>query len=128
MSYCIIAIMELGQWYLQYVCCHYHHCWGTCMTTIVNWENKLVCCTTNVGLSNYNGCCSTTLNNGFLIVLILSSVALLSLCGVDFSLTLISNKFVRRYLARVRNLYIDCKDCIPILVGFCLCMRVFSQD
>ncbi len=28
MSYCIIAIMELGQWYLQYVYCHYHHYWG----------------------------------------------------------------------------------------------------
>jgi hypothetical protein len=27
MSYYIIAIMELGQWYLQYVYYHYHHYW-----------------------------------------------------------------------------------------------------
>jgi hypothetical protein len=101
---------------------------GISMTTTVNWENKLVCCTTNVGLSNYSGYCSTISNNGFLIVLILSYVALLSLCGIDSFFTLVLNKFVRRYLARVRNPCIDCKDYIPILVGFCSSMRVFNQD
>jgi hypothetical protein len=40
---------------------------GTSMTTVVNWENKLVCCATNVGLSNYSGFCSITSNNDFLL-------------------------------------------------------------
>jgi hypothetical protein len=57
---------------------------GIGMTTVENWENKLVCCATNVGLSNCNGCCSTIPNNGFLIVLIIFGAALLSSCGIDF--------------------------------------------
>ncbi len=101
---------------------------GTCMTVVVNWENKLVCCATNVGLSVYNGCCSTISNNGFLIALIICSATLLSSCEIDFSLTLISNKFVRRYLIGVRNSCIGYKDCAPILVGFCSSMRVSGQD
>jgi hypothetical protein len=40
------------------------------MIIVVNWENKVVCCETNVNQSNYSGCCSTTSNNGFLIILI----------------------------------------------------------
>jgi hypothetical protein len=90
----------------------------------VNWENKLVCCTTNVGLSDCSGCWSTTSNNGFLTVLILSDVALLSSCEIYFIIILISNKFVHRYLARMRNPCIDSKDRAPILVGFYLGMRV----
>jgi hypothetical protein len=59
---------------------------STRMTTAMNWENKLVCCTKNVGLSNYNGCCSTISNNGFILVLILSNATLLSSCEIDFFL------------------------------------------
>ncbi len=80
------------------------------MTTIVNWENKLVCCTTNVGLSYCSGCCSTISNNGFFIVSILSGATLLSSCEIDSSATLISNKFVCRFLVGVKNLCIGCKD------------------
>jgi hypothetical protein len=63
------------------------------MIAIVNWENKLVCCVTNVGIVDYNGCCLTISNNGFLIILIFSNVALLSSYGIDYSLTLILNQF-----------------------------------
>jgi hypothetical protein len=98
------------------------------MTVVVNWENKLVCCATNVGLSSYNSCCSTISNNGFLIALIICSATLLSSCEIDSSLTLISNKFVRKYLTKVRNPCIGCKDCVPISVGFCSSMKVSGQD
>jgi hypothetical protein len=101
---------------------------GTCMTTIVNWENKLVWCVTNVGLSNYSGCCSTTSNNGFFIVLTLSDAALLSSCEIDFSLILISNNFFCGDLTGVKNPCIGFKDCAPILVGFCSSMKVSGQD
>ncbi len=70
------------------------------MTTTVNWENKLVCCTTNVGFYDCSGCCSITSNNEFFIVLIISNATLLFSCKIDFSLTLILNKFVQKYLAR----------------------------
>jgi hypothetical protein len=96
------------------------------MTTVVNWENKLVCCITNVGLSDYNGCCSPTSNNGFLIILIIYGVALLSSCEIDSSLTLILNKFVLTYLAKMRSPCIGCKDYGPILVGFCSCRKGFG--
>ncbi len=101
---------------------------GTCMIVVVNWENKLVCYATNVGLSNFSGYCWTTSNNGFLIVLILYCVTLLSSCEIYFSSTLISNKFVHRYLVGVRNPCIGCKDCAPILISFYSCMKVFDQD
>jgi hypothetical protein len=92
----------------------------------VNWENKLVCCTTNVGLFDCRGCCSTTSNNRFFIVLILSSAKLLSSCEINSSSTLISNKFVHKYLDDVKNPCIGCKDCAPILVGLCLSVKVSS--
>jgi hypothetical protein len=101
---------------------------GIGMIVAVNWENKLVCCTTNVGFFYCNGCCSTISNNGFLTILILSSAALLCSCEIDSSLILILNKFVRRYLVGVKNLCIGCKDCVPISVCFCLGMRVFDYD
>jgi hypothetical protein len=66
------------------------------MTTLVNWENKLVCCSTNVGFSYCSGCCSTTSNNGFFNALILFSAALLSSCEIDLSLISISNNFIHR--------------------------------
>jgi hypothetical protein len=101
---------------------------GIKMTVAVNWENKLVCYTTNVGLFDCNGCCSTISNNGFLIVLILFYATLLSSCEIDFFSTLISNKFVRKYLIGVKNPCIGCKDCVPILVSFYSCMKFFGQD
>jgi hypothetical protein len=85
----------------------------------------LICCATNVGLSGCNGCCSTTSNNGFLIVLIFSNTTLLSSCEIDYSLTLISNKFVHRYLIGMKNC-VGCKDYAPILVDFYSGMRVFG--
>jgi hypothetical protein len=98
------------------------------MTTHVNWETKLVCCTTNVGFSYCSGCCPTISNNGFLNVLICFGVALLSSCEIDLSLTLISNKFVHRYLAGMKNLCIGCKDCVFISIGFYSSMKCFGQD
>ncbi len=98
------------------------------MTIVVNWENKLVFCATNVGLSVYYGCFSTLLHNGFLIALIICSVTLLSSCEIDSFLTLISNKFIRRYLTGVRNPCIGCKDCAPVSVGFYSSTRIFGQD
>jgi hypothetical protein len=53
---------------------------------------------------------------------------LLSSCEIDSSLTLILNKFVCRFLIRVRNPCIDYKDCAPILVGFNSSMKVFYKD
>jgi hypothetical protein len=100
---------------------------GTCMTIIVNWENNLVYYTTNVSFSYCNGCCSTTSNNGFLIVLILSGATLLSSCEIDYSSTLILNKFVYRFLIGARNLCIGCKDWAFILIGFYSSMRIFGQ-
>jgi hypothetical protein len=101
---------------------------GTRMIANVNWKNKLVCCVTNVNQSYYNGCCLTTSNNGFLTILILSDAALLWSCEIDSLPILISNKCVCRYLARVRNPCVGCKDCSPILAGFCSGTRVSSQD
>ncbi len=75
-------------------------------------------------MSDYSGCCSIASNNGFLIVLIFFNVALLSSCEIDSSLTLILNMFVCRYLVRVRNPCVGCKDYTPILVGFCSNMRI----
>jgi len=98
------------------------------MTIIVNRENKLVCCVTNVGLSDYNGCCSTTLNNGFFIVLILSDATLLSSCEIDSSLILISNNCFCGYLTGVKNPCIGYKDSAPILIGFYSSMKVSDQD
>jgi hypothetical protein len=60
----------------------------------MNWGNKLVCYATNVGLVDYSGCYSTVSSNGFLIVLIVFGVVLLSLCGNGSCLTLVSNKLV----------------------------------
>jgi hypothetical protein len=101
---------------------------GISMTIVMNWENKLVFCTTNVGLSNYNSYFSTTSNNGFLTILNIFGAALLSSCGIDSSLTLILNMFVHKYLARVRNPCINCKDCAPISIGLYSGMRIFGHD
>jgi hypothetical protein len=63
---------------------------GTCITIVVNWENKLVCCTKNVGLSCRSDFCSIVSNNGFLIVLIIYGATLLSSCEIDsFSILII---------------------------------------
>jgi hypothetical protein len=94
---------------------------GTCSTVVVNWENKLVCCITNVGLSYHSDCCSIASNNGFLIILIIYGATLLSSYEIDSSSTLIWNKFVHRFLVGMKNPCIDCKDCAPILVGFFKC-------
>jgi hypothetical protein len=94
----------------------------------MNWEIKLVYYATNVHLSDYSGCCSTISNNEFLTILIISDATLLSSCGIDFFFTLISNNFDHRYLVGVKNPCIDCKDYVPILIGFCLGMRVFDHD
>jgi hypothetical protein len=71
-------------------------------------------------------CCSIDSNNGFLTILIFSGATLLSSYEIDYSLTLISNKFVCRFLIGVKNPYIDYKDYAPILVGFCSGMKVFD--
>jgi hypothetical protein len=55
----------------------------------MNWENKLVCCATNVGLSCHSDCCSIVSNNGFLTVLILYGATLLSSYEIDSSSILI---------------------------------------
>jgi hypothetical protein len=94
----------------------------------MNWEMKLVYCATNVHLFDYSGRCSTIPNNGFLIILIIFDATLLSSCGIDSFFTSISNNFDHRYLVGVKNPCIDCKDCVPILIGFCLGMRVFNHD
>jgi hypothetical protein len=62
---------------------------GTCITTAMNWENKLVFWATNVGISYCSDCCSTASNNGFFTILIFSSATLLSSYEIDFSSTLI---------------------------------------
>ncbi len=92
----------------------------------MNWENKLVCYATNVGLSYCNDCCSTTSHNEFLIILLLFGATLLSSYEMDLILILI--KFVCRILVRVKNTCIDCKDCAFISIGFCSSMKVFDQD
>lgn len=94
----------------------------------MNWENKLVFCATNVGLFDCSGCCSTISNHGFLIVLIIFGVTILSSCEIDFSLTLILNRFVCRYLVGIRNPCIGCKDCTIVLVNFYLGMKFFGHD
>jgi hypothetical protein len=101
---------------------------GTSIIDVVNWENKLVYCTTNVGFSCRSDCCSTILNNGFFIVLIIFGATLLSSCEIDSSLTLIWNKVVHKFLAGVRNLCINCKDCALISKNFYSGMRVFNHD
>jgi hypothetical protein len=52
------------------------------MTTVMNWENKLVCCATNVGMFDCSGYCSTPSNNGFYNVLIFD--ALPCSCEINF--------------------------------------------
>jgi hypothetical protein len=66
---------------------------STWMIAAMNCKNKLVCCATIVGLFDCSGYCSTVLTNGFIIILILSNVALLCCCEIDSSSTLILNKF-----------------------------------
>jgi hypothetical protein len=96
-------------------------------TTTMDWENKLAFCATNVGLFDC-GCCSTISNHGFLIVLIIYGVTVLSSCEIDSSLTLILNRFVCRYLVGVRNPCIGCKDCTIVLIYFCLGTNFFGHD
>ncbi len=101
---------------------------GAHVSIVANWENKLVCCVTNVGLSCHSDYCSITSNNYFFTILIIFSATLLSSYKIDSSLTLISNMFVHRILDKVRNPCIDCKDCVPISIGFYSSMKVFNQD
>jgi len=94
----------------------------------MNWENKLVCCATNVGLSCCNDYCSIASNNGFLTILIIFGATLLSSYEIDSSSILILYKFVRKFLVGVKNPCIDCKDCVLILEGFYLGTKVSIQD
>ncbi len=99
---------------------------GTCITTTMKWENKLVCCATNVGISCRSDCCLINSNDGFFTLLILSGATLLSSYEIDSLSTLILNKFVCMFLSGVKKPCIDYKDCAPILVGYCSCMKVFD--
>ncbi len=128
MGYHIITIMELGQWYSQYVCCHYCHCWG----------------------HRYDNCCELGkiwfVAQQMLVFLIVMVVFQL-LQTMDFLLywffsvlhyyfyvefillwLLILNKFVHRYLVGMRNSCINYKDCVPISISLYLGMKVFGQD
>jgi hypothetical protein len=68
----------------------------------------------------------TDSNNVFFTILIFLGATLLSSYGIDYSLILILNKFVCRFLAKMKNPCIYHKDCAPILVGFGSGMKVYD--